>query len=140
MKCKIWRQSKKHDINHKTWRQSQNMTSITKHDTFVISLLSCYISSRRDLVSASFKYVYNFLIKFHDITIQNLIRRIQEIELPKRRVNLGMVTKYKWSLTAPPLGLRNFLLRECRDSDMLPIFTHFLLFYFGSFQCHLDVI
>ena len=37
------------NANHKTWRQSQNMTPITKHDTFLISLLSYYISSRRDL-------------------------------------------------------------------------------------------
>ena len=42
------------------------------------------ISSREDLVSASFKHVYNlFLIKTDDVRVYNLIKRIRELNSPK---------------------------------------------------------
>ena len=42
-------------------------------------LLYPVISSCRDLVSAQFKYVYTLiLLKICDVTIENLIRKIQE--------------------------------------------------------------
>ena len=47
-------------------------------------LLYPVITSRRDLVSASSKYVYNFLIKF-DVTVSNLIRN--SFKFNKRKLN-----------------------------------------------------
>ena len=46
-------------------------------------MLHPVISIRGDLVLASFKLVYNFLIKVDGVTVQNLT------ELPKRVVNLN---------------------------------------------------
>ena len=54
------------------------------------------ISSRGDLVSASFKHVYNFLIKSKRKSLKsNSI--ILRIELPKRRVNLNYTLSNRYN-------------------------------------------
>ena len=46
---------------------------------------------RGDLVLDSFKLVYNFLIKVDGVTVQNLIRRILELNSPKEYLTLTIL-------------------------------------------------
>ena len=50
----------------------------------IMLLIYPVISSHEDLVSDSFKHVYNlFLIKTDDVRVYNLIKRIRELNSPK---------------------------------------------------------
>ena len=53
-------------------------------------LLYSVISSRGNQLSALSKHVYNFLMKIDDVTIQNLIRRIRELNSPNQELTLTL--------------------------------------------------
>ena len=61
----------------------------------VTLLLYLVVNSHGDLVSASFKHVYNFsykhVYKINDLTIINLRRRIRELSSPKEELTLTIL-------------------------------------------------
>ena len=58
-------------------------------------LLYSVIDSRGDLVSASFKQVYKFLIKIDGVKIYNLIRRVLELNSQEKELTLTVLCRIR---------------------------------------------